>query len=245
VGKANKIAVVLSDLHIPFEDKKLVKNILSFIKDICPQKLILNGDLLDFFSLSKFDKSKSRAESLQYEIDSACVFFMTLRRHYKGDILYVMGNHEKRLKKFLNGTNLKALRELNSLKFENLLRLNEYNITLIDYAYNIGPLMIKHGDSCTKNCAQKEIMTELKSGLSGHSHRSNRAVLSGFQDEYFWYTCGHLSNWNLLEYAKSFRWNQSFFLVEYNNKWFNVEEVHCKGASFYCKYNRKHYGKIK
>ena len=86
--------VVLSDIHFPYQDDKAIKAAFDFIKTNPVDIIILNGDILDFYDVSSFDKDPDRINSLQKEIDMATKFFKKLRT-IKPDarIVFIKGNH--------------------------------------------------------------------------------------------------------------------------------------------------------
>ena len=57
--------VVISDIHFPYQDDKAIKAALDFIKTNPVDTIILNGDILDFYDVSSFDKDPDRINSLQ------------------------------------------------------------------------------------------------------------------------------------------------------------------------------------
>ena len=52
--------VIASDIHIPFQDKAAVRAFLSYVKEKQPEVIVLNGDVLDMFMLSRFTKGEGR-----------------------------------------------------------------------------------------------------------------------------------------------------------------------------------------
>jgi Icc-related predicted phosphoesterase len=60
--------IVISDLHGEFLDKEAFGTFLKFVKDYEPNNLIINGDLVDFYMLSSFDKNPDRKTKLQEEL---------------------------------------------------------------------------------------------------------------------------------------------------------------------------------
>lgn len=86
--------VVISDIHFPYQDDKAIKAALDFIKTNPVDTIILNGDILDFYDVSSFDKDPDRINSLQEEINMAEKFFKKLRT-IKPDarIVFIKGNH--------------------------------------------------------------------------------------------------------------------------------------------------------
>ena len=64
-----KKIVIAADFHIPFQDEKALKLFKIFLKDFQPDKLILAGDILDFWEISHFNKIPKDPDSLQETID--------------------------------------------------------------------------------------------------------------------------------------------------------------------------------
>lgn len=86
--------VVLSDIHFPYHDEKALKAVYNFLSNTHVDTIILNGDILDFYDVSSFDKDPDRINSLQKEIDMAQKFFKKLRSLApKARIVFVKGNH--------------------------------------------------------------------------------------------------------------------------------------------------------
>ena len=54
-GEVLKV-VCVNDLHIPFHNYNALTSVFDFIVDFQPNELILNGDIMDFYALSNFDK---------------------------------------------------------------------------------------------------------------------------------------------------------------------------------------------
>lgn len=62
--------IVFSDIHAPFHDKKAIALAAKIAQWWKPNVAIWNGDNLDCYSISKYNKSPDRTERLQDEIDS-------------------------------------------------------------------------------------------------------------------------------------------------------------------------------
>lgn len=90
--------VVLSDIHFPYQDDKALKAVYKFLEQHPVDTIILNGDILDFYDVSSFDKDPERVNSLQKEIDLAQKFFKKLRQLApNARIVFIKGNHCSRL----------------------------------------------------------------------------------------------------------------------------------------------------
>lgn len=183
--------LVISDLHIPFQDKKAVNCMFNFTKDYQPSRIIINGDLIDFYSLSTFDKCPDRRNDINDELEKSKVFLEELRNIVgkKCEIYYIQGNHESRLQRFLWAN--PELSKLDALKLPQLLDFTKYKINNVkvnrDYWSNeggeikIGDLIVMHGDARLNGSKYSQnpgysIFNTLKNRGSenmiiGHTHR--------------------------------------------------------------------------
>lgn len=172
--------IVLSDIHFPYHDNKAIKAALQFMKNHPVDTIILNGDILDFYDVSSFDKDPDRINSLQKEIDLATKFFGQLRKIKPGArIVFVKGNHSSRLERYLKKH--PELYSLEALKLPNLLKLNDYNIEYKDRGFKLGSLKIIHGDMVRKfsaYTARGELEKHDCSGISSHCFSEDVEVLT-------------------------------------------------------------------
>lgn len=93
--------LVAADLHIPLHSPEAVKELLTRIRKLHPDAVCLNGDILDFDSLSNF-LSDPTGMKLQQELDQAREFlkeFQSAIGRARYDVC--LGNHEDRLRQFL------------------------------------------------------------------------------------------------------------------------------------------------
>ena len=141
-----KRSVVANDFHGQFRDKKVCKMFMNFLRREQPDTLVLNGDIVDFYSISKFDKDPARKTDLQDELNDSYNFLYDLREALpNAGIMYIEGNHEARLRKYL-WKKAKDLASLDVLKFGKLLGLKELDITYHEKYHKIGDLYFFHGD---------------------------------------------------------------------------------------------------
>lgn len=62
--RATELVVFLSDIHVPYHDPLVVKAALSLIRDVSPHRVVINGDVADFFQLSRFNTDGNRIDHL-------------------------------------------------------------------------------------------------------------------------------------------------------------------------------------
>lgn len=203
--------VVLSDIHFPYHDKKALKAVYTFLKEIEVKEIILNGDILDMYDVSQFDKDPERINSLQKELNLCYDFFSTLRKlQPAAKITYIKGNHSFRLERYL--MKHPELYSLDALKLPNLLRLADFNIGYEDKAYQLGSLKIIHGSVVRKfsaYSAHAEMDKNDCSGISGHVHRLGCYYKQTPTRYLAWYESGCLCDINP-EYVDNPNWQQGF-----------------------------------
>ena len=126
-----EVAVVLGDVHIPFEDKRALDLVLNYCESRQPDSIILMGDVLDCYEISDFLKDPERGLRFPEEVKEGRRRLEELRKRCpKARITYIQGNHEHRLTKYVI-RNAGGLRGLDGLSIPGQLRLEENGITWI------------------------------------------------------------------------------------------------------------------
>jgi len=186
----SEIAVVANDFHYPFQDNRVVKLWMSFLNDIQPDTVIINGDLLDCFALSKFDKDPKRQIRIEEEIAMGRNFFVKIREMLpKAHLVYIYGNHEFRFQTYLI-RNAPDLRNLKGLSLEDQMELGGLDVTIVNSGlkesyYKFGGLYIAHFNKVSQHggyTAKQLVDAKGVSVLQGHTHRvgsSLRSYLNG------------------------------------------------------------------
>ena len=92
---------IMSDIHIPYHSISALDEAIEYfiIKKI--DSLLLNGDVLDCYMLSKFQPDP-RKRNFGQEIESFKEFIKALNQALPGiPIYYKLGNHEERFEKIM------------------------------------------------------------------------------------------------------------------------------------------------
>lgn len=84
----------LSDVHVPFHHPEVLRRVFEERADI----LLLGGDFLDEYSVSRF--RKERHISLEHELRDGAQLMVALAEHFP-HVVSVMGNHDQRLWKMV------------------------------------------------------------------------------------------------------------------------------------------------
>ena len=224
-------SIVISDLHIPFEDKKAVKLVLKFIKDFQPDNIFLNGDIMDCYSLSTFIKHQDI--SFNNELRQVREFFTSLRLvSPKSKAVWIQGNHEYRFSKHLIERS-RNLFSVEDISLEKLTKLDEFGIEYVknsnaDTFYKYGNLLIGHFDRVSKgSCATAKSLVADKgtSLIQGHVHRVGTYVKRLGNGEFL---CGYEGGCLCKleqEYATLSDWSHGFITLIKTNKQVNVTLV--------------------
>ena len=220
------VRIVLPDTHFPFQDDDMLGVWMAHAVTLKPDGVDIIGDLLDCYTLSKFDRNPTRKSSFQDELDQVQDFLDDLRAAVgpECDIRYSEGNHEDRLRKMLWGKS-RELAELRNLSIPKLLDLKRFNIKWhpAQKPYHIRGLWYTHGDLLRTHAAMSARAKADQihgSVMIGHCHRqgwSPRTVWQGTEDAY---EVGHLADHTQLDYVRSGtpNWQKGWAVAEYPEK---------------------------
>lgn len=178
--KTSRKILIIGDLHIPYHNDEAVFAALEFGGDKEVDTIIINGDLIDFYQLSRFEKDP-RNRSVKYEIDATKVFLNGLRTIFpKALIIWALGNHCHRWGKYII-QQAPALLDIEAISMTELFELNKLSIKLVEsnqYIY-AGKLMISHGHniglkSGGVNVARTVRLKLNRSACVNHFHRETK-----------------------------------------------------------------------
>ena len=237
-----KRVLFVSDIHCPYQDKSALRAMYNFMDWWKPQEVIILGDLVDFYAISKFSRDPERVLKLQEELDESVKILNQIREHAgKVSIYFLRGNHEDRLKKYL-WSKAQELSGLRALRLEELLEFDRLKISYEDKnQIKCGGVMFKHGSIIRMFAgytAKGEFEKNGMSGVSGHSHRLAQYRHTNEADSYIWTEAGCLCQLdaNYMDGSKA-NWNQGFCVGYFknNSKRFILETIPIlNGRAFYC-----------
>ncbi|RMH18637.1 MAG: hypothetical protein D6698_06810 [Gammaproteobacteria bacterium] len=172
----HKVAVVLSDIHIPYHCPSALAIAMDYTESLKPDRIVLNGDIVDMYSVSRYMKDPLRIDTFQEELDQARDFLRLLRQQNpKAKITFIKGNHEARIEKFLIDR-APELSSLRCLSLDSLLGLSEFDIDFIDQGIKLGNLYVEHGAVARSSPGASALAYYRKMGTSvlvGHIHKLN------------------------------------------------------------------------
>lgn len=208
--------VVLSDIHIPFQDKKAVDVALQYLVINQPDVVVLNGDVLDMFMLSRFTKGEGR--NPMEEIAMCRDFLRQIRDAVpNAKIYYVIGNHETRLERYV----LTKAPELASLVEDvfTIIKTSDFDIRGCASLIVNDNFVFKHGTLLGNKSglsAIKEMENSYMSGATGHTHRLCKYIARKAGRKFIWIETGCLCDLNP-EYVIQPNWQQGFAVINFKN----------------------------
>lgn len=213
----SKRVLILNDLHIPYHDEKSINLALNYAASKKVDTIILNGDVVDFYSISSFSRKPDKI-FLQDEIKVTDKFLSTLRKGFKNQKIYFkIGNHENRLEKFIN--NVPELFNLENIKIDSLFDFKNKRINLVEdkKIMTVGKMNIIHGHEirCSSSLyLAKNMLKKFDDNVCfGHFHRSDEFVeVDLYNNRLESFAIGSLCD-NSPDYCAFNNWNTGFGLI--------------------------------
>lgn len=237
---AGKKYGILSDIHFPYQDNKALTCALQHLKDQKVHGIILNGDILDMYQLSRYEKDPKKRRFSQ-ELEIGRQFLTMLKKEFDVPIYYKIGNHEERYEAYLR---IKApeLLDIEEFRLDVLLRFREHGCHLITDKRPIkaGKLNIMHGHEFGRsvfspvNPARGYYMRAKTNVICGHNHQSSEHTEPDMDGRVVTtWSMGALCNLRP-QYMPFNKWNHGFAMVEvFQDGGFNVDNIRIMGGKIY------------
>lgn len=207
------LIVVGSDIHFPYQDDKAVNAFIDFCTEHQPEVIVINGDVLDFYKLSRFSKDPA-GKNPKEEIEMCRDFFKTLKASCsKSQIYYTIGNHETRLEKYVLDYAPQVACLMDNV-FQ-IIKTDELGIIGCASLLINNSIIFKHGNrlgSKSGLSAIKELEAHYLSGATGHTHRLAKFSTRKSGRRFFWFETGCLCTLDP-EYMIDPDWEQGFVTI--------------------------------
>ncbi len=221
---------VLNDSHNPFQDQRVLREVELFLAELRPDLVIYNGDMNDFYQISKFDKNPGRANHLQDDLDSTVNMFTRQRKLMpNARMIQLDGNHEDRLRRNLWGKS-PAYASLKGMTIPKLYELEDNEIEHVEYEVGVDVnkiFVVQHGDIIRAHSgytAKGMYDKHGGCGMHGHSHRGGSYLKNNRSGVYGWYEnfclCTLRPDW-----LHNPDWHQGFSLVHFIGDRFWAEPI--------------------
>lgn len=190
---------VLSDIHFPYHSLQALTIAIKHLKESSIDCLYLNGDIMDFYSISRHEKEKDLRD-FKREVDMSRDFLKKLRDLFPTiPIYYKLGNHEQRWARSLQ-LQAEEFAQIHDLQFEIFFNLNKLQFTMVNdwQGMEMGDLLVVHGHELYGaggvNPSQNLMNKTLCNTLMGHVHRtSSTQKKTAFKEYVNTYTTGCLT----------------------------------------------------
>jgi predicted phosphodiesterase len=225
--KAKRL-LVLSDIHIPYHSIDALSCTFDYAKKEKPDAILLNGDTLDFFGLSRFAKDP-KARSFAHELKAFKEFMDVLKKTFNAKIYFKIGNHEERYFHFL-WMKAHEIVGVEEFELENIIKSRAEGIEIIKdkRIMKAGDLNIIHGHEfggsvfSPVNIARGLFLKGKVSAMQGHNHCTSSHVERDMNG-------GVVKTWSLgclselhPAYLPINKWNHGFAMVDIDGQNFNV-----------------------
>jgi predicted phosphodiesterase len=232
--KAKRLAV-LSDVHVPYHSIDAITAAFDKIAEEKPDAILLNGDTIDFYGLSRFMKDP-RKRSVAHELQALNEFLDVLQQ-FGAKIYYKLGNHCERYEMYLMHKAPELL-GISQFKFENLLKAKERGMEVIGDKRIIkaNQLNIIHGHEFGQsifspvNIARGLFLRGKVTAMQGHNHSVSEHTESNMNGEITTtWSLGCLCELNPA-YLPINKWSHGFAIVDLAD---NGEEFHVRNYRIY------------
>jgi len=228
---------IMSDVHVPYHSEIAVAAAVGFLKEQCLAGLLLNGDIADFYAISRYTKDPTQRD-FKGELEAVRDFIAYLRQEFpRIPIVYKSGNHETRWRDWL-WQHAAEISDDPRMSLGAWLDLDKHGVLLVEdqRPVMLGKLPVLHGHELPRgmaapvNVARGAWMRTLSTCLVGHSHRtSNHAESDMWHHETACWSTGCLCDLRP-EYAIINRWNHGFAVCTVHEKGaFDVQNYRVMG----------------
>jgi predicted phosphodiesterase len=227
------VTAVFSDIHIPFHDPQALEETLKVAKKRKVNTIILNGDIVDFYAVSRWEQNPE-IRDLNNEIMSSRQFLAHLRGRFPdARIIYKEGNHENRWTSYMT-VHAPEFLAVDSFKLHEVLKLTDLGIELISdlRPISLGKLSVIHGHEYARsvfspvNPARGLFLRGKTTAMCGHHHQVSQhseRTLEGKQLSTW--SLGCLCNLNP-QYMPLNNWSHGFAIVDVESSGdFHVDNI--------------------
>ncbi len=179
----------ISDTHARWMCPFVFRSFLLAIRDLKPDGVLLNGDIIDGGEISRHPQIRGRTVKLKDELVHQKHMYRLIRQVHKGDLFSTAGNHDlaDRLPRYLAQVD-QVVSEIDNRRVDQLMGLDEFDVKLFHGGSVKSPIgtegaksgfllfgfyRIHHGSKLGQIPSMEELKAAGRSGQSGHVHRSS------------------------------------------------------------------------
>ena len=196
--------LIIGDVHVPYEAQDLIRAVCDLVRDIKIQGLVILGDFLDFFELTVHNAGSVRKLEGKRVVSTFAAGNRVLDQLEAAagaqcqEKHYIFGNHEDRVRRWLNQGDNAVFADDPLLDVAERLRLRERGWT-VDQRYpkgrvKLGKLNVVHGRYTTVYHAAMHLHKYQANVLYGHCHTSQVYHGATIDGQHGGYGIGHLAD---------------------------------------------------
>lgn len=201
-AKMLQTILYVPDVHRKYHDERAWQLMLQVANDVGVDKIRIMGDFMDFYAVSSFSKDPSRASQLDEDINSGNQGLDQLDALGATDKVYIAGNHEDRLERYLKD---KAPQLFNMVKLEKLLKLEKRGWKFVPYKDDnrTGKMYETHDVGVAGRYAiYKSMELYQHNSITAHTHRMAYAIEGNASGEmHLAASFGWLGDAKMVDYA--------------------------------------------
>lgn len=226
--QGHKRIAVFSDIHVPYHSVAALTAAINFCKKDKVDALLLNGDTIDMYMLSKFSKDPTKRKFWE-ELKTMAALLDVFKKELDCPMYFKYGNHEERYENFLF-SNARELVGVEEFDFENIVKKRCEGIIIVKKKKIIraNGLNIIHGHEFQSgffspvNVARGLFLRGKTSAMQGHSHQTSEHTESDMNGKITttWST-GCLCELHP-DYVPLNKWNNGFAIVDLHGDQFDV-----------------------
>lgn len=224
----HKRAVVIPDVHFPFQDDKAISCVLKAIKLVKPEIFICLGDLGEWHSVSPWRYKRRRRPPLEYTIDDLVKEAELVNKGLDrfDDVLkevkctekhMIEGNHDNWLNFFVE-----EYPYLSQYEFKNIMNFKERGYKYYKYGkyLKIGKLYFYHGGHYTTVYHTRQHAMNLgKNIVYGHVHDVQRIGVTHVDGAHHGFSLGCLKDMsadsNIWLKGRHVNWAHAFGIIDW------------------------------
>jgi predicted phosphodiesterase len=185
-----KRTLVLSDVHLPYHDIAALTAAIEVGVEAKVDCVLVNGDLLDCHTLSRFERDPEARDFAQ-ELEASFEFWDVLRKTFPAArLVYKLGNHDERYQRFVTAK-APELYGVEALRFDRLLRLDTWRVEMVEdkRVIRMGRLNVLHGHEyktgfvAPVNTARGLFLRAKACALQGHNHQTSEHSEKTLEDK--------------------------------------------------------------
>ena len=221
---------VLSDIHVPFHNNPALTCALAHFKKRRIDTILLNGDTIDFYALSRFEKDP-RERDTAYELKMVGQLLDYIREKFpKARLIWKDGNHDERWMSYMR-VKAPELLDIPQFQFSAIMKFADRGMEYVTDKRLIlaGGLTILHGHEYRQailapvNAARGFFLKAKASTLTGHLHQSSEHTEPTVRGKMITcFSAGALCDLHPA-YMPMNRWNHGFAIVNLKGEDFEVE----------------------